>query len=219
MSKFTKLIPALAVACGFGFAALAAYVQPLGGSIFPLTFVTQPVTNLTDAYNEMLGLINAQVVGISTAYPGTALEPAPGFDTSQAVFASGVTQQNPVLLQHYQNVPIGAVNAGGPNGILVQGAPGRTIYPDGAGILVDALGGNVATCTSVSILCSPSTAAIGTWAITNLSSGRPVGLFSASTVGYGATNCVAGDAVVIDQAGSACATATGIAVTIPYTVQ
>lgn len=68
MKLATKIGLALA-ACLLSFGAMAAYVQPLGGSIFPLVNVTQPVTNLSDAYNEMLGLINAQVTGSAS---GTA---------------------------------------------------------------------------------------------------------------------------------------------------
>lgn len=68
MKLRNKLMGALVAAMALigGFASYAAYVQPLGGSIFPLVFVTQPVVNLLDAYNEMLALINAQVMGAGT---------------------------------------------------------------------------------------------------------------------------------------------------------
>lgn len=219
--KFTKLKACIAasILAALGFTAFAASPIQLGGSIFPLVFINQAANNSVDEFNQLLVLMNAQLQGISAQYPGTGLEPPLGEDTSQTVFSSASLQQSPIMLQKYQNMPIGAVNSASANDILIQGAPGRTIYPDGYGITVGALGGNLATCTSVSVLCSPSTAAIGTWNVAVLTSGRPVSLSSATTVGYGAQSCVAGDSVVVTQAGSGCATATGIAFTIPYTVQ
>ncbi len=65
MHKFTKTllggVAAIALALG-GVASYAAYVAPLGFSIFPYTPVTQPVVNLTDTVNELLALINSQVM-------------------------------------------------------------------------------------------------------------------------------------------------------------
>ena len=58
--KFKKLLSTVAIA-GL-LASVTAYAAiPLGGSIFPLTYISQSPTNLTDLFNEMEALISQQV--------------------------------------------------------------------------------------------------------------------------------------------------------------
>ena len=61
MNKFRTAILAGLVALGIGAGAAVASIQ-LGGSIFPLVFITTPPWNLTDAFNQMESLINQQVM-------------------------------------------------------------------------------------------------------------------------------------------------------------
>lgn len=97
--KILRQIGLVLAACLVSFGA-TAYTQPLGGSIFPLTYLSQPPLSLTDSYNQMLGLINAQVVAASG---GIASDLITGGDqqatatltaTSSTTFASvaGLTQ-------------------------------------------------------------------------------------------------------------------------------
>lgn len=219
MSKFTKLMLSLLAASALGLGGLeiaSAFTPPLGFSIFPLTFVTQPVTNLADAFNEMLATINQQVVGISSAYPGAALEPSNGFDTSGTTFSSATPQQNPVELYNETNVSLAAVNA---QTTLITGQSGRIIYP--GSVTMEARGGNAATCTGVKIICNPSGLVIGSFVVANLTSGVPSGLQTASNIaGSAATQgCSPGDSILASAYGGLCATSTGFAIGTPYTVQ
>jgi len=93
MKKF-RLFSMLAATLFMAGSAIAAYTQPLGGSIFPLTMVTQPVTNLSDAYNEMLGLINAQVAPLV----GGAIIPPTAITAGSAITLNAGNSSQTVLL-------------------------------------------------------------------------------------------------------------------------
>lgn len=214
MNRFRVLVLA-AASLLMGFGVMAAYTQPLGGSIFPLTFVTQPVTNLSDAYNEMLGLVNAQTVGLSTVYPGTVSIPSSGVDTSGTAFST-VIQGNPLMQDHYDDATAAQLNS---VKTIIASQTGRTIYP---GVPVVMASGTAAGATSVSLKCSASGRIIGTWPINNLVTNTPVSALSSYGITAGAalsSGCVANDAVVASVTGSNLTTTTDLFINIPYTVQ
>lgn len=94
MNKLRVLGMAIAASLLMGVSAMAVYVQPLGGSIFPLTMVTQPVTNLADAYNEMLALINAQVAPLV----GGAIIPPTAINAGTAITLTSGNSSQTILL-------------------------------------------------------------------------------------------------------------------------
>ncbi len=105
MNKFRTAILAGLAALVVGAGAALASIQ-LGGSIFPLTFITTPPWNITDAFNQMESLINQQVMpsGIIIAPPGGRLSlnstvPVPIADvalTSNIWYIPYITENMPV---------------------------------------------------------------------------------------------------------------------------
>lgn len=105
MNKFRAAIIAGLVALGLGAAAAVASIQ-LGGSIFPLVFITTPPWNQTDAFNQMESLINQQTMpnGIVLSPPGGRLTlnstvPVPIADvalTSNIWYIPYITENMPI---------------------------------------------------------------------------------------------------------------------------
>lgn len=218
---------------GLGLANAASPIQ-LGGSIWPLTFATVPVTNLADAFNEMLMLINNQAV--SSANPiisGTVNEYGVTFG---AAGGGGSFYANPLVQTGYYDVKVASLNA--PKGgtsldDLIIAQASRTIYPQAAGIVLYA-SGTPATCTNVQLACDgttngalfvsqPGGNVIATFPVAALVDKVAVTPFMvASAVSYGSAatrGCPAGEGIIASTGGSACTTNTDMFIQFPYIVQ
>jgi hypothetical protein len=86
--KFTKLRAGIAAvllaASALAVAPFAGASIQLGGSIFPLTFISQQPLNLVDGFNQMLSIINQQVM------PSSTVVSAPGGRLSLTSVVGGV---------------------------------------------------------------------------------------------------------------------------------
>ncbi len=215
MKKLKYLLAAIALLAIAPIAAVFA-VSPiaLGGSAFPLTLISTSPINLTDGFNEMLQLINAQTVGISVTYSGAMAEPAGGVDTSTTAFSASL-QGNPLDLRHYDDATLAQINS---VKTILTGATNRIVYP---GNLMVMASGSAAGATSISLKCSVSGTVIATWPIALLTNGTVVTAFtSGATAGSALTKgCSSGDGVITSVAGSALTTTTDLYINLPYTVQ
>ena len=222
--RFKKLLTGALVSL-LAFSGVAVASIPLGGSIFPLTYISQPPINLTDGFNEMLSLINQQVVGISTVYSGAVNVPAAGVDTSGVVF-SGTIQQNPLMQDSLFTVPVSGVggNLTGLNSAgavtLIASETGRQIFPTG-GVTIMA-SGTAATATAILLECSGG-AVIAQWPIAFLQSNVPVGIYTSTagtTLGSALTRgCPSGQALYLSNVGSLLTTTSQLYINFPYSVQ
>ncbi len=195
----------------------------LGGSAFPLTFLTQPVNNPTDGFNQLLAIINAQTAPMSQTYTAAAQEPIGGMDTSQALFSTTL-QQNPLVLTNYSDSFVSTIGlySTGYTTILASQS-GRTVYPQG-GITI-MVSGSAATATALALECSDGTL-IASWPIADLVDVKPIGLGlylstqGTITTGAGlAKGCGSGKAVYLSNVGAQITTTTHVYVNFPYTVQ
>lgn len=233
MNKFRALIAALVGVVALGGFALA-YTQPLGGSIWPLTFVTQPVVNLADSYNEMLALINAQATpSANPVISGTVNEFGVTFG---AAGGAGSFYANPLVQTGFYDVKVASLNApkgGGGLDDLIIAQSGRTIYPQGGGIVMYA-SGTPATCTNVQIACDGTTNGvlfvsqgggnvIATFPVAALVDKVAVQPFMvASAVSYGSAmtrGCPIGEGIIASTGGSGCTTNTDMFIQFPYIIQ
>jgi hypothetical protein len=218
--KFSKLKAAIMVSflslCLFvGYQAKSA-IQ-LGGSIFPLTYISTPNINTTDGFNQMLSLLNQQVAAFPTNKQGAAFQTAPGL--------------NPLIQLSYVDIPAenGLLSQGNgvTNNILVAPTTGVTIFPVGGGVSMFASGAET-TGTGVTILCSPSGNKIMTpqaaYLLNNLVIG---GFFSTTAAVTSAGNiplasaftagCLSGDGVVASGNSSTnMGTMTDLFINFPY---
>lgn len=114
-------------ALGLGATAAIASIQ-LGGSIFPLTYITTPPWNVTDGFNQMLSIINQQVMP-----NGTIISP-PGGRLSLTSVVGGVPTgdvalESTVFYMPYDTelVPIYNGTAGNPWSYMDFGASGISL--------------------------------------------------------------------------------------------
>jgi hypothetical protein len=224
LNTFRKKLLALACALLIPAAAIGV-IDQLGGSAFPLTYITQSPFNLTDAFNQMLSIISTQTVGISTKYPGAASIPGNGTDVSSTTFSTGV-QANPLVQATVQNVVVASVNATG-GFPLISGLSGRTIYPENVSLLP--LGGSPSAATRIMIVCTSGNILMSV-PIAYLNSGISLSAFypySSTTIATGGNltstafgqGCASGDSVLISNVGTSVATTTSFMVNLLYTVQ
>ena len=187
----------------------------LGGSIWPLTYITVPEVNPTDGFNQMESLINQQAQ--ANTY---AVNPA----------ANVAPQANPLVFGTYGsflaasvNDPNASVLTG--NATLLSGVAGRTIYP--GSVTLEALGGNAAGATSIAVICYPSGTQIAqVSAIGRLLSGVPTSPFASyaninASLGTAfGSGCTVGDSVVVSAVGGGGLTgATSLLVNMLYFLQ
>ena len=185
--------------------AYAVAPDQLGGSAFPLTFISQQPINLVDGFNQQLQIMAAQ------------LAPAPGGPTGYVTGFSTSISGNPLLENAWDNLALASVNISTP---LLSGIGGRTVYPNDVTIM--ALGGNAGGGTSVKIVCYPSALVVATFPIAALISGIPVTPYSSTGATVAGTplasGCLAGDGVYASGVGTL-TTATGFVINMPFTVQ
>lgn len=201
----------------FAAAAIAASPIQLGGSIFPLTLISQAANNSVDEFNQLEILINAQVMPISG--PQATIN-------TQGITFSNAANGNPLMLDFYQDIAVSTnttVNNSTTRGLqFLTAQTSRTIYP---GIPVVTVSGTASAATNLTILCSPSARVVATYVVSNLISTVPNFPISAGTgqgnsVGVAmASGCASGDGVNISTGGSALATTTDVFINMPYTVQ
>lgn len=201
-------------------ASAAAYASiPLGGSIFPLTYISQSPTNLTDAFNEMEALISQQVVGLSTVYTGAISVPSAGTDTSGTTFSASI-QGNPLVQSNFTATAPGTALNSQVTTLLVASEAGRTIYPTGVTIMVS---GTAGTATGLAIECTDGRL-IASWPIANLVDQLPIqGSYVSSTLTWAGAGlgkgCVAGKGIMLSDVGGTITTTTLVYTTVNYTVQ
>lgn len=215
--KFKKLLLSLLALVAIPAVAFATSPISSGGSIFPLTLVTQPMTNTTDAFNQMLILANQQLVGLSTTYTGAMSVPSAGIDNSTVAYSNSLVG-NPGMQERFVSFTAAQVSAGIN---VLNSATGRTIHP---GVFTLMVSGSASGATNVVVECSPSGNQIASFPVSGLKDGRPVGpqWTSASTASptvakAAVAGCSSADAVMISAPGLA--TTTQVFVTMPYTVQ
>ncbi len=228
--RFRSLLAGAAVALAsvIGVNSFAASPISSGGSIFPLTFISQPLNNSVDEFNQWLILANSQLVGLSTVYAGAVTIPPAGVDTSGVVASSNI-QQNP-LMQMALVKALVSNNTGGfySTGFytVLASQSGRTIYP-GIGTTIMA-SGTAAGATSIVLECSGATSGggtvIATIPIADLVSLVPVPIFlsgaTLNNVGAPvATGCPSGQGIFMSNVGAQLTTTTYIYLNMPYTVQ
>lgn len=206
MKLSSKWLLGLLAALGIGAAAIAASPIQLGGSIFPLTYITTPDLNPTDAFNQMETLVNAQTLAVSQQYQPFAT----------------TYNGNPLSQYTVQDIPVASVNATSTGYAFVGGLTGRKIFP---GIPVVTVSGTAASATALRILCSPGGNIIATFAVSTLASLIPVfptsaGYTQGAQLGAGYfKGCASGDSVVASTQGSAMTTTTDVFINLPYTLQ
>lgn len=227
--KFKKLRLALAsviALLGLPMAySIAASPISSGGSIFPLTMISQPLNNSVDEFNQWLILANQQLVGLSTVYPGAVTIPSAGVDSSAVVF-SGTIQQNPLMQDSLFTVPVSGVggNLTGLNSAgavtLIASETGRQILPTGGMTIM--VSGTAATATALLLQCSGG-ATIAQWPIAFLVSNVPVGIYTSTvgtTLGSALTRgCPSGQALYLSNVGTLLTTSSQVYINLPYTVQ
>jgi hypothetical protein len=215
--KFKKLL--IGTMASLAALASVAYASiPLGGSIFPLTYITQPPINLTDAFNEMLALVSQQTVGISTAYSGAMTVPTSGIDTSGVTFSTSI-QGNPLMQDSRAStlVSTAGLNSTGTT-MLIASEAGRTIYPASVTIMASGTG---ATATGLAIECSDGTL-IASWPVALLTNLNPINSYSSTAVARGsalARGCPVATAVVLSNVGTNITTTTYVDTQVLYTNQ
>lgn len=215
MRRFSTLLLA-SLAALMALLPVPAFAVPpdaLGGSAFPLTYINQPPINLTDAFNEMLQIINAQTVGISSNYANAATIPSGGVDSSGVTFSTSL-QGNPLVQSTFKNVTTAQANAG--INVLAS-ATGRTIHVTGPISMMTA-GGNAAGATDVLVKCSGGSV-IEQFPIATLLNSVPA--LSSSAIVLGSTfsrGCPSGESVQVLSSGTL-TTATSLFVNVPYVVQ
>lgn len=213
MTKLRLLLATALLAIG-GLSAAYGFTGSLGGSIFPLTYITQSPINLTDGFNQMLGMVNAQTAagtnGVLNIGQAGAIVP---FNT--------VISSNPLVEGTFENFAVASVNAAG-GATVLSGVTGRTLYPSGT-LSVEVTGGNASAATSVKIVCLPSGTLVATFPIAGLISAVPVSPFSSTgaiAAGPAITQgCSSGDSIAASTVGTALATSTNFLINMPYVVQ
>lgn len=211
----------LAAASVLSAIAYAAAPDALGGSAFPFTLISTSPINLVDGFNEMLQIINAQTVGISTTYPGAASIPSTGVDTSAVTFSTSI-QGNPLVQYNATIIPItsstSGVNTAGGFTVLASES-GRSLRL--AGPVTFMASGTAATAVAELVVCSNGNI-LESAPISTLVNNVPVyssgvaGIFLGSSFAGG---CPASNSILVSNSGSAVTTMTGLFVNIPYTVQ
>ncbi len=210
--KFKNLfgIAAMLVLAAVPFLSEAASPISSGGSIFPLTFISSPLNNSVDEFNQLLILANAQTA------QGT--NGALNINTANNIVAFGTAiPNNPLVSDTFIDLPVASVNT---STIFLSGVASRSIVPSGPFTLYAS--GTAATATSLVIACSGG-AKILTVPIAALIDGVPVGPFFSATGVVAASSlvrgCPAGQSIMASTVGSAMTTTTDIFINFPYVVQ
>jgi hypothetical protein len=202
------------------FVALKSYaLGGLGGSAFPLTYITQPPLTLTDAFNQLLLIINTQTAGISTTYAGAITEPSAGVDTSNTVFSTNL-QGNPLVLNTFEDVPVATMLSSATEATILASQTNRQIFPGGG--LTIMVSGTAATATALALECEPSHVVVAQWPIAELVTNVPVGIYASSATVLGSTltrGCAVSNALMLSNVGTTITTTTHVYVNLPYTVQ
>lgn len=148
MRSFSKLCLAgfLAIAALGSTTALAVAPDALGGSAFPLTFISTNPINLVDGFNEMLQIVSAQTVNAASAVftrpvaiaAGSALTLNPGYNntTIELSSATGSTVTLPAATgsgNHFRFVSTAAA----PSGSHVIKVPNATDFMIGSVHTID----------------------------------------------------------------------------------
>lgn len=233
--KITKL--RVCIAAGL-IAALALFTGPvshaaiqLGGSIFPLAYISTPANNSVDEFNQLLALLNQQVAAFPPQNQGVAFSGFGGtsnLNTSVAVALPATTATNPLVQTAYVDVAglgnftSSIQNSGGY--VFLQGVSGRKIVPTGTFTMYAS--GTTATATAIQVACQTSTNSLAKFPIGMLATGSVVSPFSSTggtagpTLGSAlTTGCAASDGIILTYTGSAPTTTTDYFINFPYVVQ
>lgn len=217
--RLRSLLGGLALSLASVSLAFGASPVSSGASIFPLTMVTLPLNNSVDEFNQLLILMNQQLVGLSTVYPGAVTIPSAGVDTSATTFSTNI-QGNPLMQMGHSDVLVSTSLNSAAMATIIASETGRTIWP--ADAITIMASGTAATATGLALECSDGTF-IASWPIAALTSNVPVGLYVSSTVNtLGkplSSGCAASTALMLSNVGSTITTTTHVYVNTAYTVQ